>query len=82
MNKQENNQRPLRGLRNIGLLTMIPMVMVAGLIVGYIFGNLLDHYFKTEPWGKVILSILGVVAGIKQTIELIKDVSKENNERP
>ena len=68
-------------MRTVGLLTTIPMVMVAGLIVGYLFGNWVDKAFGWNPWGKVVLSILGIIAGIKQTIRLIRDATKENEEK-
>ena len=76
--KREKNERPLRGLRQVGLLTGIPMVMVAGLLVGFFFGSWIDKTFNASPWGKIILSTLGVIAGFKQTVNLIQEVTKEN----
>jgi len=77
-NKQNENEPPFRGLRQVSLLTTIPMVMVGGLLVGYFFGNWIDRFFKCSPWGKVTLSILGIIAGFKQTIRLIQEATKEN----
>ncbi|MBI4388121.1 MAG: AtpZ/AtpI family protein [Candidatus Omnitrophica bacterium] len=79
MTKQEKKENPLAGLRVIGTVTMIPMVMVAGLMVGYFFGSWVDKTWQTGYWGKIILSFLGVVAGFKQTVRLIREVMKENN---
>ena len=78
MNKEIRKENPFRGLRNVGLLTMIPTVMAAGLVVGYFFGEWIDRSFKVSPWGKMILSVLGIAAGIKQTIRLIQESTKEN----
>ena len=66
------------GLRQVGLLTTIPMVLLAGLLVGFFFGSLVDRSFNTNPWGKVVLSALGIIASIKQTIGLIQDATKDN----
>ncbi len=77
-NKEEKKQSASpSGLRSVGLFTMIPMVMVAGLLVGYFFGTLLDKTFGWTPWGKIILSVLGVTAGFKQTIHLIQEATRE-----
>ncbi len=59
---------------------MIPTVMVAGLVVGYFFGEWIDRSFQVSPWGKSIMSVLGIAAGIKQTIRLIQE-STEDNEK-
>ena len=75
-NKPERNESFER-FRAIGLLTTIPMVMVAGLLVGYFFGSWIDKVFHVSPWGKIVLSILGVIAGFKQTIRLIQEATAE-----
>ena len=77
--KKSGNGSSVNGLRDIGLLTMIPMVMVAGLVVGYFFGNWVDQKFQTSPWGKVVLCILGIIAGVRQTIDLIRKSIKESD---
>lgn len=75
----QQNDNGMRGMRTVGLVTLIPMVMLAGLLVGYYFGNWIDGRFGTSPWGKIVLSILGTVAGIKQTIGLIQEVIRDSN---
>ena len=77
-NKENKNDHPLRGLRQASLLTGIPMVMVAGLLVGFFFGSWIDKSFNVSPWGKILLSVLGIIAGIKQTINLIKETTKDS----
>ena len=77
---KEGGENRFSGIRSIGLLTMIPTVMVAGLLVGYFFGKLADRIFKVSPWGTIVLSVLGVTAGFKQTIRLIQEAGRENKE--
>ena len=60
------------GMRQLALLTSIPMILLAGPIVGYFIGNFLDQLFGISPWLMVIFSVLGAVSGVKQTITLIK----------
>ncbi|PIQ85509.1 MAG: hypothetical protein COV74_08440 [Candidatus Omnitrophica bacterium CG11_big_fil_rev_8_21_14_0_20_45_26] len=78
-NNQSRDENPLHGLRHIGILTSIPMVMVAGLAVGYYAGAWLDRLLGSDPWGKMTVSILGVAAGIKQSIRLIRESAKDND---
>lgn len=76
--KGNRAERPAQNLRNIGRMTMIPMVMVAGLLVGCFFGIWVDRTFGWDPWGKLSLSLLGVIAGFRQTVRLIQQSMKEN----
>ena len=74
----QKGEEKYQSIRNVGLVTMIPMALVSGLVVGYFFGNWIDNHFRTNPWGKIILSVLGVIAGIKQTVNLIQEATKED----
>lgn len=53
------------------------MVLAAGPLAGYGIGYWLDGRFGTDPWGKVLLSLLGLAAGFKQVVEIIRRSSKE-----
>lgn len=78
MQDQPQKTNSLAGLRAIGLFTTIPMVMLAGLLVGYFLGQFADKTFGWEPWGKIGLSLFGVTAGFVQTIRLIQQATKES----
>ncbi len=66
-----------RLVRQIGLVTTIPMIFVAGPLVGYWIGEWVDRSFGSDPWGKIVLSILGFVASIKQVTTVIRRWIKE-----
>ena len=66
-----------RLVRQIGLVTTIPMIFAAGPLVGYWIGLWVDQLLGTDPWGKVVLSILGFVASIKQVTAIIRRWIKE-----
>lgn len=68
-------------VRSVGIVTTIPMVLIAGPLAGFWIGSWIDVRFGIDPWGKSILLLLGFVASLKQVIEIIKrwikDTEKE-----
>ena len=66
--------------RQIGLVTTIPMIFAAGPLVGYWIGGWGDQHFGTDPWGKVMVSLLGFGASLKQVITIIRRLIKEEEE--
>lgn len=65
-------------VRQIGLVTTIPMLFATGPLVGFWFGSWIDQKFASDPWGKTLLALLGFAAGIKRSIEIIRNWTKEN----
>ncbi len=63
------------GFRQAALLTSIPMVLLAGPVIGYFIGDFLDRFFFTSPWLMGIMTVVGGFSGVRQTILLIKRVS-------
>lgn len=66
--------------RQVGLLTSIPFVMLAGPVVGYLAGSWLDRRFGTAPVFLIILLIVGLVAAGRETYKLIRLASREDTE--
>lgn len=64
--------------RQIGLLSSIPFVLALAPIVGYFLGKFLDQKFRTQPWLSIILLALGFVAGVRETIKIIKVSQRED----
>lgn len=60
-----------RFARQIGLLTTIPGLLLAGPALGYFAGAYLDKRFGTAPWIMVLSVIVGFVASIRQAIAII-----------
>ena len=60
-----------RVVRQIGLVTTIPMILAAGPLVGFWIGQWGDMRFGTDPWGKVFVSLLGFAASVKQVVSII-----------
>ncbi len=64
--------------RQVGLLTAVPMILAAGPLVGFFIGDWLDKKFHTAPWLMLVFLIFGFIAGVKETISLIKIAMKED----
>lgn len=76
--KPNNNNFKL--VRQMGLAITIPMMLLAGPLVGWFIGSWLDKKFGTNPWLLIILLVLGTTASVRETIKIIKEISKDDDE--
>ena len=53
---------------------MIPTTLAASVLVGAFAGNWLDDRFGTGPWLMLLFVVMGSVAGIRQTIQILKRI--------
>ena len=60
-----------RRARDIGGYTLIPMLMIAGPVVGYLLGDLIQKRWGGEPWPGVVGALFGLVAGFRQVFLLL-----------
>ena len=58
----------------------VPMMMVAGPLVGVLIGYWLDKAFGTKPYLFIVFLVLGFIAAGREVYKLIKWVSKDNDE--
>ncbi len=73
---KDKNDEKSEYLRQIGLLSAIPILMVVGPLVGFFIGSWIDSWAGTDPWLKVILIILGFVASGKEIYNIVRRVNK------
>ena len=59
---------------------MIPMLLVAGPLVGFFVGRFLDRQFQTAPWGLIGAILLGMAASIRETIRTIRQAIRDAND--
>ena len=59
--------------RDIGTFTIIPMMMVAGPLVGYLLGKGFASMFGGEPWPEVVGLLVGLVAAFRQIFLLLAE---------
>jgi ATP synthase protein I len=74
----EKRPNKVSGWRQIGLLSSIPFILALAPIVGYFLGKYLDQKFRTQPWLSLVLLGLGFVAGVRETIKIIKMSQQED----
>lgn len=59
-------------LKQAGLLTTIPFVLLAGPTLGYFLGSALDARWAHAPWGVGLGVTVGLLASARVTIQLIQ----------
>ena len=64
-------------IRQIGILTAIPILLAVGPFIGYIAGHWLDGKLSTEPVFTITLLILGFIAAGKETYRLIRKAGRD-----
>jgi len=74
----ERDPKKVTGWRQVGLLTSIPFILALAPIVGFLLGKFLDQKFRTQPWLACILLGLGFVAGVRESIEIVKMSQRED----
>lgn len=57
--------------RDIGTYTIIPMMMIAGPLVGYLLGKGWESMFGGEPWPAVVGLLMGTVAAFRQVFLML-----------
>jgi F0F1-type ATP synthase assembly protein I len=66
-------------LRQAGLLTTIPFLLLASPLVGYGLGWLLDRWLHTVFLTWVFLA-LGMVAGVREVVRILRKVQESEND--
>jgi len=74
----EKDPKKVTAWRQIGLLSSIPFILALAPIVGFLLGKFLDQKFRTQPWLSMILLVLGFVAGVRETIKIVKLSQQED----
>jgi len=67
-----------KNVKDIGSFTLIPMLMLAGPIVGYGLGYLLEKQWGGAPWTGVIGLLLGVAASFRQIFIILAKKTKDD----
>lgn len=69
-----------RWIRVAGLLTLIPIVLAAAPLAGYIAGDWLIHQFGFPNYTTIVCVIIGFAASARETIKIIQAALKAAKE--
>ena len=61
-----------RWVKTAGMLSIIPIVLSAGPLSGYLVADLLIGKFGFPGYTTIICVIIGFAAGVKETVRIIK----------
>lgn len=67
-----------KGVKNIGMVTFIPFMLAAGPLSGYFVGDFIQKKFNLSTWVVILSVIVGFIAGVMETIRIIKIVARMN----
>lgn len=70
MSGEDNQKR--KEYRQWGLLSTIGIVLAASTFVGLAIGYYLDKWLDTKPVFIIIWTLLGVIAGFREMLSIIK----------
>ena len=64
-------------LKQLGVLTTIPIILLVGPAIGFAVGGWLDRKFQTYPWFSIAIGVLGFAASAREVYRLLQMVAKE-----
>lgn len=67
-----------KSARDIGNYTLIPMMMVAGPMIGFLVGHWIERRFGGEPWGGVVGVLFGLAAAVQQIVAMLSRRNDRN----
>jgi F0F1-type ATP synthase assembly protein I len=73
----DDRERKARYVRLVGTLAMVPFVLAAGPLTGYLLGRLLDSWLGTEPILSVIFLALGLAAAVREIARIVRRAGKD-----
>lgn len=67
-------------MRSVGLITSIPLLILISVGIGIWAGTWLDGKLGTSPWLTIILTLLGLAAGLYESMKMLIDVTRRNGD--
>ena len=68
-------------VKQLGVLTTVPIILLAGPTIGFFLGSWIDRKANIYPWFTIIFVGLGFVGSAREVIRLLKEISKDNEEK-
>ena len=64
-----------------GLLSFIPIVLVAGPIAGYVLGDYLEKRFGMPFYTSIICMLIGLAGSVTETIKIVRFALRTEDEK-
>lgn len=64
----------------VGILTTVPFILVAGPLIGFWAGDWFDRRYHSEPYGKLVLILFGLMGSVREIIRIVARVLKAQND--
>ena len=65
-------------VKQLGILTTIPIILLVGPAIGYFLGRWVDRKADSYPWFTVIFVFLGFIAAGREVFRLLRQISKDD----
>ena len=66
--------------KSLGVIASIPLLILISVGIGLFAGMWLDGKFHSTPWFTIILTILGLAAGLYEAAKTLIDVTREHRD--
>ncbi len=68
-----------RDFRKLAEASSIGLILPSSIVVGLVFGTMLDKWLGTRPWMLLIFLILGVVSGFLSLFRAVRKYGKDGD---
>ncbi len=65
-------------VKQLGILTTIPIILLVGPAIGFFLGSWIDHKVHNYPWFTIIFVFFGFVAAGREIFRLLKQIAKDD----
>jgi len=65
-------------VKQLGVLTAVPLILLIGPLVGFFIGGWIDRRFQFYPWFTVLFLILGFVASGREIARLLRQILNDD----
>ena len=63
----------------LGQLTAVAWEFLGSIMAGAALGYLLDRQFHSDPWGLIVLTLLGTCTGLYRMIVILRHLEKRRS---
>ena len=68
-------------MRQVGLLTTVPILLAISPIIGFLIGQFIDNKLGTNPVFGILFLVFGFIAGARQVARVVKLANKTRDEK-